>query len=106
MLDALLTSEQRGLADGRYWFAGALVAVHVQAAHSYGRVGVWEFLESRGSRLPLHTHHREDERVVLLDGEVTFWVGDRAHDLERDTRSPSREASRMRIASHRARREY
>lgn len=64
------------------WFAGALVTVHVQAAESRGRVGVWESVESSGDRLPLHVHRWEDEQVVLLEGQITFWVGDRMHELE------------------------
>lgn len=65
----------------RLWFAGALVVVHVQAAQSEGRLGVWESDEPRGSRLPLHAHEREDEQVVVLGGEVTFVVGDDVHQL-------------------------
>jgi quercetin dioxygenase-like cupin family protein len=63
------------------WFAGALVVVHVEAAESDGRVGIWESEESLGDRLPLHVHRREDEQVVLLDGQIAFWIGDRTHHL-------------------------
>ena len=35
----------------------------------------------QGDALPLHVHHREDEQVVLLEGEITSWVGDRVHHL-------------------------
>lgn len=65
----------------RLWFAGVLVVVHVQAAQSQGRLGVWESDEPRGSGLPLHVHEREDEQVVVLGGEVTFVVGDDVHQL-------------------------
>jgi quercetin dioxygenase-like cupin family protein len=65
----------------RLWFAGALVVVHVQAAQSQGRLGVWESDEPRGSRLPLHVHEREDEQVVVLGGDVTVVVGDHVHRL-------------------------
>jgi len=63
------------------WFAGALVVVHVQAAQSDGRLGVWETEEYLDARLPLHVHRREDEQVVLLDGQISFWVGDQIHRL-------------------------
>jgi quercetin dioxygenase-like cupin family protein len=78
----ILTSERVAPVAAGHWFAGALVVVHVGVADSHGRLGVWESVESRDDRLPLHVHHREDEQVVLLDGEVTFWVGDRMHRLE------------------------
>ena len=52
------------------WFAGVRVIVHVDAAQSQGRLGVWESEESRGVGLPLHVHTREDEQVVVLDCEI------------------------------------
>jgi quercetin dioxygenase-like cupin family protein len=63
------------------WFAGVRVIVHVDAAQSQGRLGVWESEESRGVGLPLHVHSREDEQVVVLDGEILVRVGDRTHSL-------------------------
>jgi quercetin dioxygenase-like cupin family protein len=58
------------------WFAGVRVVVHVDAARSQGRLGVWESHEPRGTCLPLHVHTREDEQVVVLDGEILVRVGD------------------------------
>jgi quercetin dioxygenase-like cupin family protein len=63
------------------WFAGVRVVVHVDAAHSDGRLGVWESYEPRGTALPLHVHAREDEQVVVLDGEIVVRVGDVTHRL-------------------------
>ena len=63
------------------WFAGLRVDVHVTAAQSGGRLGVWESWEPRGTALPLHAHSREDEQVVLLDGEVTIGLGEETHHL-------------------------
>jgi quercetin dioxygenase-like cupin family protein len=70
-------SDQRG----RLWFAGTLVVVHVHAAQSQGRVGVWESEEPCGTRLPLHVHENEDEQVIVLDGDITVAVGDHLHHL-------------------------
>ena len=67
--------------SSRVWFAGAMVVVHVEAAQSDGRLGAWESEESLGDRLPVHVHTREDEQVVLLEGKITLWVGDRVHHL-------------------------
>jgi quercetin dioxygenase-like cupin family protein len=63
------------------WFAGVRVVVHVDSAQSQGRLGVWESEEPRGVRLPLHVHTREDEQVVVLDGEILVRVGDGTHRL-------------------------
>ena len=63
------------------WFVGVRVVVHVDAAQSEGRIGVWESEEPRGTRLPLRVHTREDEQVVVLDGEILVRVGDETHRL-------------------------
>ena len=63
------------------WFAGTRVVIHVTAADSEGRVGVWESEEPRGTALPLHVHTREDEQMVVLDGEVSVRVGERTQRL-------------------------
>jgi quercetin dioxygenase-like cupin family protein len=63
------------------WFAGVRVIVHVDAAGSDGRFGVWESEESQGVCLPLHVHEREDEQVVVLEGAITCRVGDATHRL-------------------------
>ncbi|HEX6697315.1 MAG TPA: cupin domain-containing protein [Solirubrobacteraceae bacterium] len=63
------------------WFSGVRVIVHVDAEQSQGRLGVWESEEWRGVRLPLHVHTREDEQVVVLEGEILVRVGDATHRL-------------------------
>jgi quercetin dioxygenase-like cupin family protein len=63
------------------WFAGVRVVVHVEAEQSGGRLGVWESEEPRGVGLPLHVHTREDEQVVVLDGEIVVRVGEATHRL-------------------------
>jgi quercetin dioxygenase-like cupin family protein len=65
------------------WFAGVRVVLHVDAAQSQGRVAVWESHEVRGTGLPLHIHTREDEQVVVLDGEILIRLGDATHRLTR-----------------------
>jgi quercetin dioxygenase-like cupin family protein len=73
--------ERQGPAAAAVWFAGTRVAVRVQAAQSDGRLGAWESEEPHGTALPLHIHTREDEQVMLLEGEITFRVGDQVHHL-------------------------
>lgn len=73
--------EPRDSSSSGVWFAGTRVIVRVQAAQSDGRLGAWESEEALGVRLPLHVHTREHEQVLLLDGSLTFWVGDRVHEL-------------------------
>jgi quercetin dioxygenase-like cupin family protein len=63
------------------WFAGTLVVVRVQSEQSDGRLGAWESEEPLGTALPLHVHTREDEQVMLLEGRISFRVGERVHHL-------------------------
>ena len=35
-----------------------------------------EVYDPRGGATPLHVHHNEDETFYVLDGEVSFVVGD------------------------------
>ena len=74
--------ERRGALSSRLWFAGTEVIVHVRAAQSAGRLGVWESDESLGTALPVHIHTREDEQIVLLEGTIAFLVADRVHHLD------------------------
>ena len=63
------------------WFAGTKVIVRVRASQSDGRLGAWESHEPLGTALPLHVHTREDEQVALLDGTLSFYVGDLVYHL-------------------------
>jgi hypothetical protein len=54
------------------WFAGVRVIVHVDAAGSDGRFGVWESEESQGVCLPFHVHEREDDATHRLAAGATL----------------------------------
>ncbi|MFP5341379.1 MAG: cupin domain-containing protein [Candidatus Limnocylindria bacterium] len=41
-----------------------------------GRVAIVEVLATRAAEPPRHIHHREDELWYVLDGQMTFQVGD------------------------------
>jgi quercetin dioxygenase-like cupin family protein len=41
-----------------------------------GALALWESLIPQGSSPPLHVHEREDEGFYVLDGEMTFRMGD------------------------------
>jgi len=46
------------------------------AAETGGALALWESLLPRGFSPPLHVHSREDEAFYVLDGELTFRLGD------------------------------
>jgi quercetin dioxygenase-like cupin family protein len=61
--------------EARWWF-GALVVIKATAKDTGGQLAVVEVTEPPGAEAPLHVHHREDEAFWVLDGDVTFEVGD------------------------------
>lgn len=68
------------VADGegrpaRWWLGGRL-AVKTKAADTDGRLSHLIFDDPHGMAPPLHVHHREDETFYVLEGEITFFIGD------------------------------
>jgi mannose-6-phosphate isomerase-like protein (cupin superfamily) len=60
------------------WSLGGRFTVKVDEALSEGRLALVESLAFRTTEPPLHVHHREDEAWYVLDGAMTFYVGDDA----------------------------
>jgi quercetin dioxygenase-like cupin family protein len=58
------------------WFFGSLALVKSDAQSTGGRVAVIEHVSPPGSGSPLHRHTREDEWFYVIEGELTFAVGD------------------------------
>lgn len=46
-----------------------------------GQLTVLEGRAERGDASPVHVHTRDDEAFLLLEGEMTVWVGDRRVQL-------------------------
>lgn len=67
-----VTSEK---GDARWWF-NCLAVIKATAADTGGLMSIVEVTEGAGAVAPLHVHHREDEGFWILEGEVTFEVGD------------------------------
>jgi quercetin dioxygenase-like cupin family protein len=61
--------------EARWWF-GALAEIKATAADTGGQMTIVELTEHPGAEAPLHVHHRDDEGFWILEGEVTFEVGD------------------------------
>jgi quercetin dioxygenase-like cupin family protein len=60
-----------GTGEAMAWFSADMI---LKAASA--ELGVVEARITPGDEPPLHVHSREDEWFYLLDGEVTFYVGD------------------------------
>jgi quercetin dioxygenase-like cupin family protein len=69
------TTTATDTANARWWF-NALAVIRAGAADTGGQLTIVEVTEPPGAQAPLHVHHREDEGFWILDGDVTFHVGD------------------------------
>ena len=58
------------------WFFGALAEIKATAADTAGQMTIVEMTYGPGGAAPLHVHHRDDEGFWILEGDVTFEVGD------------------------------
>jgi quercetin dioxygenase-like cupin family protein len=61
--------------EARWWFGG-LAVLKATAADTGGQMTILEITEPPGLEAPLHVHHRDDEGFWILEGDVTFEVGD------------------------------
>jgi len=61
--------------EARWWFSG-LAVIKATAADTGGQMTIVEMTEPPGAEAPMHVHHREDEAFWVLEGDVTFQVGD------------------------------
>jgi quercetin dioxygenase-like cupin family protein len=61
--------------DAHWWF-GNLAVIKTTADESAGQLTIVEITAPPGLEVPLHVHHRDDEGFWILEGDVTFEVGD------------------------------
>jgi quercetin dioxygenase-like cupin family protein len=60
---------------------GHELAVILDAAITGGQLTVIDTHARRGDASPVHIHGRDDEAFLLLDGQMTVWVGEERHQL-------------------------
>jgi len=61
--------------EARWWF-GSLAVIKTTAADTGGQLTLVEVTEPPGYEAPLHVHHHDDEGFWVLEGDVTFQIGD------------------------------
>ena len=59
-----------------WWWFGLLATIKATADQTGGQYTLVEILAPEGFASPLHVHHFEDEGFYILEGEMTFYVGD------------------------------
>jgi mannose-6-phosphate isomerase-like protein (cupin superfamily) len=58
------------------WFLATRMTVLATAETTSGALGLIDALVPPGFSPPLHVHSREDELMYVIEGDVTFQVGD------------------------------
>ena len=59
-----------------WWWVGLLTTIKATSEQTGGRYSLVEILAPEGYGSVLHVHHREVEGFWILEGELTFYVGD------------------------------
>ncbi len=59
------------------WYAGWLLTFLATGEETGGQFALMEQIARKGNVPPRHIHHREDETFYVIDGEMTFSIGDR-----------------------------
>ena len=59
-----------------WWWVGLLATIKATKGQTGGRYTLVEILAPDGYGSVLHVHHQEDEGFWILEGELTFHVGD------------------------------
>jgi quercetin dioxygenase-like cupin family protein len=75
------TAAKRGYSRGdgegeARWWLGTLATIKATGQDTGGQYTLVEVVEPTGIENPLHVHHREDEGFWILEGELTFQIGE------------------------------
>lgn len=61
--------------ENSYWYMGHLMSLLLTSKQTDGRYALLRATERRGLEPPPHTHTKEDETFLILEGEVMYIVG-------------------------------
>jgi quercetin dioxygenase-like cupin family protein len=59
------------------WYSGWLLTFLATGQDTRGQFALTEQVARKGNVPPRHIHHREDEAFYVLEGEMTFSIGER-----------------------------
>ena len=68
-----------GLEEGEgnaRWWGGGLATIKATGKETGDLYSIVEVLEPQGASAPLHLHRKEDEAFYVLEGEMTFEIGE------------------------------
>jgi quercetin dioxygenase-like cupin family protein len=73
---AVMPFVRRMSAGGSLWYMGHLYTLLATGEDTEGQYALIDAVGARGNEPPRHCHHREDETYYLLEGQMTFTVGE------------------------------
>ena len=77
-----MTDSRTTSTTGPFWFLGGQARILIPGSATGGSIAVMEFQDPELHAPPLHVHDGEDEVWTVLDGEISFFVGDDRFDLK------------------------
>src|SRR5215469_4729346 len=75
--EAIAFGRGRQSLEHSVWYSGWLVTFLATGQDTLGQFALQEQVGRKGNVPPPHIHHREDETFYVLEGEMTFSIGDR-----------------------------
>jgi quercetin dioxygenase-like cupin family protein len=75
-LETLAFGRGRQSVERSVWYSGWLLTFLATGEETRGQFALMEQVARKGNVPPRHIHHREDETFYVVEGEMTFFVGD------------------------------
>ncbi len=82
---ATLPYARAAVVENSTWYFGHVFSFLADATDTGGQLSVMEIRMYQGGEPPVHVHHGEDEAFYVLDGHVTYLLGDDLHDAPAGT---------------------
>ncbi len=70
---------RRASLESSGWYVGNLFTILAGSEDTGGRFALIEILARKGTEPPRHVHHRGDETFYVLEGEISFYIGDETY---------------------------
>jgi mannose-6-phosphate isomerase-like protein (cupin superfamily) len=75
-------SSQSRVEGKSFWFLGTLMTIKASAENTNGAFSLIEQVAPVGFAPPMHIHHAEDEAFYILEGQATYFAGDKVIHTE------------------------
>ncbi len=77
--DGVVPYARRAGRGSSVWYMGCLFSILAGSGDTDGRFGLLEMLAPKGREPSRHLHYHDDEGFYVLEGNVTFYVGEETY---------------------------